>query len=131
MEAFKHPVHHSLQALWGLPGAEHGPDEGTLAWVQFDSLIRTLTFRFRRIPSTGWTISGPDRGDIHLRAGRSDDPAGTESGSLILTAGVRKRIDNRTLASGRRGPAMPAAWPSHNRTSCEHSRGTRIWRGSG
>jgi hypothetical protein len=51
----------------GLPGTEHADDDGTLAWIQFDSLIRTLTLGFRRILPTGWTIRGSARSDIHLR----------------------------------------------------------------
>ncbi len=50
----------------GLPAAEHGPDEGDVAWIQFDSLIRTLTLGFRRILPPGWTIQGSARTDIHL-----------------------------------------------------------------
>ncbi|MGA9856796.1 MAG: Clp protease N-terminal domain-containing protein [Solirubrobacteraceae bacterium] len=51
----------------GLPGPEHGADEGVLAWIQFDSLIRTLTPGFRQILPAGWTIRGTARSDIHLR----------------------------------------------------------------
>lgn len=51
----------------GLPGAEHGADAKDLAWIQFDSLIRTLTPGFRRILPAGWTIRGTARSDIHLR----------------------------------------------------------------
>src|ERR1700735_2650631 len=51
----------------GLPGVEDGADEGDLAWIQFDSLIRTPTPGFRRILPAGWTISGRARGDIQLR----------------------------------------------------------------
>jgi hypothetical protein len=51
----------------GLPGVEHGVDDGALAWIQFDKLIRTLTLGFRRILPAGWTIWGTARSDIHLR----------------------------------------------------------------
>ena len=51
----------------GLPGADTGVDEGELAWIQFDVLIRTLTLGFRRILPPGWTIFGSARSDIHLQ----------------------------------------------------------------
>jgi Clp amino terminal domain, pathogenicity island component len=51
----------------GLPGTEHGADEGDLAWIQFDALARMLTLGFRRILPPGWTIMGSARSDIHLR----------------------------------------------------------------
>ena len=73
----------------GLPGAEHGPDEGTLAWIQFDSLIRTLTLGFRRILPAGWTISGSARSDIHLRVpdSRSESDFQIRPGWIIAEPG--------------------------------------------
>jgi hypothetical protein len=86
----------------GLPGAEHGPDEGTLAWIQFDSLIRALTLGFRRILPAGWTISGSARSDIHpppdavsARCGASGvDVSGISQTDALCdhgTAGKRRR----------------------------------------
>ena len=73
----------------GLPGAEHGPDEGDLAWIQFDSLIQTLTLDFRRILPAGWTISGTARGDIHLRVpdSRSESDFQIRPGWIIAEPG--------------------------------------------
>jgi Clp amino terminal domain, pathogenicity island component len=51
----------------GLPGTDQGVDEGDLAWIQFDALIRMLTLAFRRILPPDWTIMGSARSDIHLR----------------------------------------------------------------
>ncbi|HEY3946264.1 MAG TPA: Clp protease N-terminal domain-containing protein [Solirubrobacteraceae bacterium] len=50
----------------GLPGTDPGVDEGELAWIQFDVLIRMLTLGFRRILPPGWTVLGSARSDIHL-----------------------------------------------------------------
>ena len=52
----------------GLPGIEEGPDEGELAWIQFDFLLRILTLDFRRVLPPGWTVFGSARGSIHLAA---------------------------------------------------------------
>jgi hypothetical protein len=73
----------------GLPGAEHGPGEGTLAWIQFDSLIQTLTLDFRRILPAGWTISGSARSDIHLRVpdSRSESDFQIRPGWIIAEPG--------------------------------------------
>ena len=73
----------------GLPGAEHGDDEGPLAWIQFDSLIRTLTPGFRRILPAGWTIWGTARNDIHLRVpdSRSESDFQIRPGWVIAEPG--------------------------------------------
>ena len=73
----------------GLPGAEHGDDEGPLAWIQFDSLIRTFTPGFRRILPAGWTISGTARSDIHLRVpdSRSESDFQIRPGWIIAEPG--------------------------------------------
>ena len=73
----------------GLPGAEHGDDEGPLAWIQFDSLVRTLTPGFRRILPAGWTISGTARSDIHLRVpdSRSESDFQIRPGWIIARPG--------------------------------------------
>jgi hypothetical protein len=73
----------------GLPGAEHGADEETLAWIQFDSLIRTLTLGFRRVLPTGWTILGSARSDIHLRVpdSRSESDFQIRPGWIIAEPG--------------------------------------------
>lgn len=51
----------------GLPGPDHGVDEGDVVWIQFDALIRTLMPGIRRILPPGWTVMGTARSDIHLR----------------------------------------------------------------
>jgi hypothetical protein len=51
----------------GLPGTDHGVDEGDVVWIQFDALIRTLILGIRRILPPGWTVMGSARSDIHLR----------------------------------------------------------------
>jgi hypothetical protein len=56
----------------GLPGTDHGVDEGDLLWIQFDSLIRTLTLGIRRILPPGWIVMGSARSDIHLRVPDSE-----------------------------------------------------------
>ena len=73
----------------GLPGAEHEADEGALAWIQFDSLVRTLTLGFRRILPAGWTISGRARSDIHLRVpdSRSESDFQIRPGWIIAEPG--------------------------------------------
>jgi hypothetical protein len=73
----------------GLPGAECGVDEGALAWIQFDSLIRTLTAGFRRILPAGWTISGTARSGIHLRVpdSRSESDFQIRPGWIIAEPG--------------------------------------------
>ena len=73
----------------GLPDAEHGDDEGPLAWIQFDSLIRTLTPGFRRILPAGWTIWGTARSDIHLRVpdSRSESDFQIRPGWIIAEPG--------------------------------------------
>jgi hypothetical protein len=73
----------------GLPGTEHGADEGPLAWIQFDHLIRTLTAGFRRILPAGWTIWGTARSDIHLRVpdSRSESDFQIRPGWIIAQPG--------------------------------------------
>jgi hypothetical protein len=73
----------------GLPGAEGAADEGALAWIQFDSLIRTLTPGFRRILPAGWTIWGQARSDIHLRVpdSRSESDFQIRPGWIIAEPG--------------------------------------------
>jgi hypothetical protein len=73
----------------GLPGAEHGADDGALAWIQFDSLIRTLTLGFRRILPADWTIWGTARSDIHLRVpgSRSESDFQIRPGWIIAEPG--------------------------------------------
>ena len=74
----------------GLPGAEHGPDDGALAWIQFDRLIKTLTPGFRRILPAGWTISGTARSDMHLRVpdSRSESDFQIRPGWIIAEPGT-------------------------------------------
>jgi hypothetical protein len=74
----------------GLPGVEDGADEGDLAWIQFDSLIRTLTPGFRRILPAGWTISGRARSGIHLRVpdSRSESDFQVRPGWIIAEPGA-------------------------------------------
>jgi Clp amino terminal domain, pathogenicity island component len=74
----------------GLPGAEHGPDEGAITWIQFDSLVRTLTLGFRRILPAGWTIFGTARSDIHLRVpdSRSESDFQIRPGWIIAEPGL-------------------------------------------
>ena len=74
----------------GLPGVEDGADEGDLAWIQFDSLIRTPTPGFRRILPAGWTISGRARGDIQLRVpdSRSESDFQVRPGLIIAEPGA-------------------------------------------
>jgi hypothetical protein len=73
----------------GLPGAEHGADDGALAWIQFDSLIRTLTPGFRSILPARWTIWGTARTDIHLRVpdSRSESDFQIRPGWIIAEPG--------------------------------------------
>ena len=73
----------------GLPGTEHGEDEGDLAWIQFDQLIRTLTLGFRRILLPGWTIRGSARSDIHLRVpdSRSESDFQIRPGWIVAESG--------------------------------------------
>jgi hypothetical protein len=74
----------------GLPDAEHGTDEGDLAWIQFDTLINTLTPGFRRILPADWTIWGTARSDIHLRVpqSRSESDFQIRPGWIIAEPGA-------------------------------------------
>jgi hypothetical protein len=104
----------------GLPGTDQGVDEGDLAWIQFDALIRMLTLGFRRILPPGWTIVGSARSDIRLRVpdSRSDfqirpgwiaaEPGPAPERLRRVTSWMLERLQAAVMqATGRLWPESP------------------------